>query len=124
MQGLFHDKHVCLSSFFFDSGLLPGKFPEIVYPCSPYLSALVDLDLLKCRKVQWEYSFHSNSSAHLPNGKGLRSTRSFLLDHNATKKLGPCFSSLCDFVIDRDCISCREFREILFCNKFLLYKVD
>src|SRR5690606_28222410 len=101
-----------LSSSFFDTGFFTGKLSEVVNSRSANFTSLVNFDLLKCRQVQWEDTLYSNCSTHFADGKGMRKSGPFDLDHNSTKGLGTGLSPFSNFIVNSNGISRCKFREI------------
>ena len=87
-----------------------------------YCSALVHVDFLQGGHVDREDPLHAHGSAHLADGKGFGGPRAAALDHNAPEKLGTCLFTFLDFVVDRNGVAGREFREILFAYEFVFNK--
>ena len=72
-----------LAAFLFDTGFLTGKVAQIEDAGAAHSAVLVDINLLDERAGKGEYTLHSDAVRDLADSKGLSSSASTALQHNA-----------------------------------------
>ena len=102
-----------------DTGLLTGEVAQIEDAGAAHSTVLVDVDLLDERTGEGEDTLHSDAVSDLADSKGLGSSASTALQHNALEVLDSLFVTFFDLVMYSDGIASLELVELLALDKVL-----
>ena len=112
-------KGIRLAAFLFDTGFLTGEVAQVEDAGAAHGTVLVDIDLLDERTGDGENTLHADAIRDLADSKGLGSSTSAALQHNALEVLDSLFVTFFNLVMDGDGIASLELGELLALDKGL-----
>ena len=112
-------KEDSLEAFLFDSGFLTGEVAQIEDAGTAHSTTLVDINLLDKRAGEGENTLHADTVRDLADSKGLSSSASTALQHNALEVLDSFFVTFFNLIVDGDGVTRLELGELLALDKVL-----
>ena len=125
LQSIVLQEGVCAltHSSFLDTGFLTGEITQVEDTGTTHGTTLVDVDLLDEGAADGEDTFHANAVGNLADSKGLSSSSTTALYHNALEVLDTFFVSFTDFIVNSDGIASFELGES-FALDLVFYELD